>query len=179
MCNTYCLFRLQMLYLLIYNRESFSKMTAAGAQLSEIGCLVEDMRSFIIVSGSTCSVCCYVVTWVVGSLAVTLRPTGWQNWNFTKLFLIMSTYKDNIRNKIRTWTIRTHKDSHIISLSELFFGNLFCLTIRNSCKKQEWAGSSNIIACAIRFAAEYCAHTQLVYSGTLRTCTVNLQHRRA
>ena len=75
-CSTYCLFIIQMLDLLVYNSESFSDMTAGVVHLSETGCLVGRTRSFIIMYGSTSSVRCYVVTWVFGSLVVTLRPTG-------------------------------------------------------------------------------------------------------
>jgi len=38
------------------------------------GCLVEGTRSFIIIYGSICNTCCCIGTWVLGSLAVTLRP---------------------------------------------------------------------------------------------------------
>jgi hypothetical protein len=66
-----------MLYLLICNDKSFSEMTAAGVvHLLEPGCLVEGTRSCNIISGSTSKICCCIGTWVLGSLAVTLRPTG-------------------------------------------------------------------------------------------------------
>ena len=64
------------LYLLIYNCESFSEMTAGVGLFSETRCLVEEMRSCNIISGSTCRMCCCIGTWVLTSVAVTLLPTG-------------------------------------------------------------------------------------------------------
>jgi len=61
-------------------------MTAGVVHLAETGCLVGRTRCF------TSSMCSCIGTWVLGFLAVTLQPTGWQNWNFTKLCRILSTY---------------------------------------------------------------------------------------